>query len=519
MSPKGGVRLERVPAYWRGNPARLDAIEFATGMSPGEIATGLRRGRIDLGRDLLPADLDALLLEPRFRSGLVERTRKNVYFALMNGAGPLTRHPALRKVLAAAFNTYDLVWRTLGRFAQPATSLIPPGMLGHDAGRRPRKLDLEAALAELAKLDLPEPRELRLLVHPVLLGKYRPLLEALEAAWKRVGFGCTIVNRDRAGFHARYRDSAGIDILLARWNTDYDDPDNFTYNVFHSKAGIYHAYYGSAAADDLLERARRLRRPSSRAELYRDFEDLLADDAAVLPLFYDVDYRLAGARLRGLELRSTYPHVSYAELALEREPRHRAGAADLRPRRRAGGAFAPGAARDRPPGPEHRRPARRGVDGVRDPAAARRQRPADAAPGRRGRSFGRRHAAAPAAAAGAGVPRRPAAHPARRPGLRSNGWIRAATTPPWRRCCCRSAAPPRCAPIRRPSSAARRGEARVVARIVGVVAVVLAGELAELPVDPVIGQRRLPGLGVGLRVVEGELDGQPVRSRATTSAR
>ncbi len=162
------MRLERVPAYWRGTPARLDAIEFQTGLPPAEIATGLRRGRIDLGRDLLPADLEALLLEPRFRSGLVERTRKNVYFALLNGNGPLARHPAVRRALAAAFNTYDLVRRTLGRFAQPATSLIPPGMLGHDPGRRPRKLDLEAVQAELAKARLagelgPEPPLLRLL--------------------------------------------------------------------------------------------------------------------------------------------------------------------------------------------------------------------------------------------------------------------------------------------------------------------------------------------------------------------
>jgi ABC-type transport system substrate-binding protein/tRNA A-37 threonylcarbamoyl transferase component Bud32 len=317
---EGRVRLERVPAYWRGTPARLDAIEFETGVAPEEIAAGLRRGRIDLGRDLLPADLEALLLEPRFRSGLVERTRKNVYFLLFNSYGPETRHPEVRRLLAAAFNTYDLVWRTLGRFAQPATSLIPPGLLGHDAGRRPRRLELEAAMSELAESGRSLPVELRLLVHPVMLGKYRPLLTELEVAWRRLGIRCTIVNEDRAGFHARYRDSAGIDVMLARWNTDYDDPDNFTYNVLHSKAGIYRAYFKAEGADELLERARRLRRPSARAELYREFEDLLADEAMVLPLFYDVDYRLAGARLRGLELRSTYPYVSYAELALDREP-------------------------------------------------------------------------------------------------------------------------------------------------------------------------------------------------------
>lgn len=313
---RGRVRLERVPSYWRNTPARLDAIEFQTGLAPSEIATGLRRGRIDLGRDLLPADLEALLLEPRFRSGLVEHTRKNVYFALFNSRGPRCREIALRRVLSGAANAFDLVWRTLGRFAQPATSLIPPGLLGHDPERRQRRLDPEDASRVLGEAGIELPFELSLLVHPVLLGKYRPLLEALEQAWGRLGISCRIINRDMTGFIAGYRDAEQIDVMLGRWNTDYDDPDNFTYNLLHSQAGICHAYFDSRRGDDMLERARRLRQSSARAELYRHFEDLLEEEAALLPLFYDVDYRLAGARLRGVELTSTYPYVSYAEIAL-----------------------------------------------------------------------------------------------------------------------------------------------------------------------------------------------------------
>lgn len=312
----GRVRLERVPAYWRGTPARLDAIEFQTSVPPADIAAGLRRGEIELGRDLLPADLEALLLEPRFRSGLVERTRKNVYFVLFNQHGPNTHDRALRRVLTGALNNYDLVWRTLGRFAQPATSLIPPGMLGHDPERRQRRVEMTGAENDAS----PRSLTLRLLVHQTLLGKYRPLLEAIEAAWKNLGISCEIVNSDMTGFLAGYHDATGIDVMLGRWNTDYDDPDNFTYNILHSRAGLFQAFFASKAADELLERARRLRQPASRAELYRRFEDLLAEEAAILPLFYDIDYRLAGSRLRGVELRSTYPYVSYAELALAREP-------------------------------------------------------------------------------------------------------------------------------------------------------------------------------------------------------
>ncbi len=62
------VILERNPHTWR-EAARLDAVEFRTGMSASAIASGLRSGEIDLARDLLPQDLEALLREPRLKAG------------------------------------------------------------------------------------------------------------------------------------------------------------------------------------------------------------------------------------------------------------------------------------------------------------------------------------------------------------------------------------------------------------------------------------------------------------------
>ena len=49
-----------------------------------------------------------------------------------------------------------------------------------------------------------------------------------------------------------------------------------------------------------------------------------------MPLFHDVDYRIAGPRVRGLQLRSAAPYVNYAELgkaeaAAERAPERPAG--------------------------------------------------------------------------------------------------------------------------------------------------------------------------------------------------
>ena len=81
-----------------------------------------------MARDLLPEDLEDILRDARFRQGLVETPKKNTYFVLFNcRTGPHAGDLALRRALSGVVRPRDLVWRTLGRFAAPATGLIPPG--------------------------------------------------------------------------------------------------------------------------------------------------------------------------------------------------------------------------------------------------------------------------------------------------------------------------------------------------------------------------------------------------------
>ena len=57
--------------------------------------------------------------------------------------------------------------------------------------------------------------------------------------------------------------------MLARWIADYDDPDNFTFTLFHSGNGRLRNYFSSPETDRSLEEARRESRPATREALYR----------------------------------------------------------------------------------------------------------------------------------------------------------------------------------------------------------------------------------------------------------
>ena len=120
------------------------------------------------------------------------------------------------------------------------------------------------------------------------------------------------------------------DIQVGRWIADYDDPDDFTFGLFHSKNGHWKAFYSSEEADRILEEARVESRAAHREALYRKFEQLLLDEAVLIPLFHEIDYRIAAPNVRGVMLSSTPPFVSYAEIGKARV----FGGASRRSRRR-----------------------------------------------------------------------------------------------------------------------------------------------------------------------------------------
>ena len=299
---------------------RLEQLEFHTGMGASAIAAGLRDGRVDLARDLLPEDLDLALRDPRFRAGVVEAPKKATYLVLFNTHSSLGGQPALRRALAGVTRSHDFVWGALGRVASPATGLLPPGILGHDAGRRRALMPKEAARQLLAEAGLTPPIPVRATVHPILQDRFRKLISTLFDIWAELGVTVTVENATMAEYIAAQRNPSA-DLQIGRWQADYDDPDDFTYGLFQSGNGRWKSFYASTESDRLLEEARRETDSGAREGLYRRFEEFLLAEAVLIPLFHEIDYRIAAPNVRAVELSTVPPFVGYAEIAKTEAPR------------------------------------------------------------------------------------------------------------------------------------------------------------------------------------------------------
>ncbi|HEV8232007.1 MAG TPA: ABC transporter substrate-binding protein [Thermoanaerobaculia bacterium] len=312
--------LEKNAGYWKDSPPRLDQIEFRASLSASAVAAGLRSGEYDIARDLLPQDREAILRDPRFRSGLAETPKKNTYFVLFSRSGAASSKATLRRALADAARARDFVWGTLGRFALPATGIIPPGILGHDPGRRLPHASREKAAEMIRSSGLSLPVRLRAAVHPILKDQYGALTTSLLTSWAELGVEVTVATKNMSEYLESWNDTTGFDLFVGRWIADYEDPDNFTFTLFHSENGRLRRYFSSPETDEILEEARRESRTGIREGLYRKFENLLLESGVLVPLFHDVDYRIAAPSVRGLVLKSTAPFINYTEVGKASTP-------------------------------------------------------------------------------------------------------------------------------------------------------------------------------------------------------
>ncbi len=309
------VVLERHSEYWKSAPSNLDAVEFRHHLNASDMAKGLRAGQFDVVGDILPQDLEEVLRDPGFRRGLMETPRKFSYLLLFNcQSGPFASHREVREALSGVVRTRDIVWRTLGRLAQPAAGLIPPGILGHDPGRRRKFLTLEEGRLLLSSKKLPELIELKAAIHPLIQDRYGDFLKGIFSVWRLLGVEVVNQTPDMESFFSAYSKNQGFDFIVTRWAPDYEDPDNYTYTLFHSVTGFYKSYFSSEDVDRALERAREETQASVRDGKYREFDDMLLRERVILPLYHDVDCRIASPRVKGIKLTGTPPFVNYSEV-------------------------------------------------------------------------------------------------------------------------------------------------------------------------------------------------------------
>ena len=193
------------------------------------------------------------------------------------------------------------VW--LGRYAV-AKGILPPGTLGFNPKLRGYAYDPARARDLLAQAGYPGGRGLPPLAiwsatrSEEILGEHERIGKDLEAVGITAEFQ---YNTDWASF-SRAMAERKLPIFLRAWFADVPDPENFLAKLFHSGSPWNYMGYANPAVDALLERARAEPDMARRVEVYRRAEEMIVEDAPVIPMSHQTYERLFQPYVKGVEV-------------------------------------------------------------------------------------------------------------------------------------------------------------------------------------------------------------------------
>ena len=203
-----------------------------------------------------------------------------------------------------------------------ARGVLPPGTLGYNPKLTGYAFDPARARELLALAGFPGGQGLPVIPFwaaakdASVEKEHARMKRALETVGVRTEFH--YVN-DWPSFSRQVKDGK-LPVFQYAWYADAPDPDNFLFKLFHSQSRDNVFGYRNPVVDDLLIRARGESEMQRRVELYRRIEQLVIDDAPIVPVFHYTYERLFQPYVRSVEVNGLGdPHIPLRKIWLERK--------------------------------------------------------------------------------------------------------------------------------------------------------------------------------------------------------
>ena len=276
--------LEPNPFYY-GEKPRLEKIIFYMINERTTELTLYDTGDLDLCQVPPPA-IPTYRKSPEYHS----RPILGTYYIGFNIEKSPVNNPLVRRALAMAIDRAKIP-EILKGDQIPATSFIPPGMIGHNP-ELGFKFDPERAKDIMAQAGYPAGKNLPTITLAFnTLDTNQLICEFVQAQWQS-NLGITVYLRNMEW--KVYLKELELDPPAAfrlGWYADYPDPDNFA-TIFISESGNNHTRFKSKEYDALVSEASFEPDPQKRQQLYDQAQKMILEEHCIfVPLyFYSQNY-------------------------------------------------------------------------------------------------------------------------------------------------------------------------------------------------------------------------------------
>jgi ABC-type oligopeptide transport system substrate-binding subunit len=305
------VVLEANPDYF-GKKATIERIEIPIIPDVSTAMLQYEAGDLDAVSDLTPAEITRFQNDKDLKKQLELKPVLRVTWLGFNfdkQMDPFWDNLALRQAVAYGIDRQRLVDVALAGAGTPAYSFLPPGMPGHDPKLKPYSFDLEKAKEKLAEAGYPDGKGLE--NHEIVLSvsEQRDRVAVFEFLQAQL--------RENLGIEAKLEIVPGktygsmllgheMQMFRGGMGADYPDPQEFMEYLAMSGMSTNYGGYSNEELDRFVKIGNEATEMKDRLKAYGEAERIFLEDAAIVPLFYNITSLVTKPYVKGFQFTPIY---------------------------------------------------------------------------------------------------------------------------------------------------------------------------------------------------------------------
>jgi oligopeptide transport system substrate-binding protein len=239
-----------------------------------------------------------------FYSQLQVMPELNFSWIGFNTTKPPFDDPNIRQAFSMAIDKDKIIDISLRNMVQRADGILPPGIHGYNKDEKGLGFDVAKAKALIAASKYGDASKLP----PIVLttsgygGLISNYLEAVITQWREnLGVEVTVreLDPERYVYHLQEEKDNLYDM---GWIADYPHPADFLDVLFRTGAENNYGEYSNPAVDSMLDQAAVEPDMNKSLLLYQQIEQIIVNDAAVIPLWFQDNYVLVSSKVQGYEI-------------------------------------------------------------------------------------------------------------------------------------------------------------------------------------------------------------------------
>jgi len=219
---------------------------------------------------------------------------------------------AVRQALNYATNKKQIIEDVLDGEGQPVDSPIPTGVWGHADGLKIYNFDQDQAKNTLEAAGWKDTdgdgyrekgiEKLEIELVTTELKELQQVANILQEQWSKIGAKINVKIMDIGEIQQEYIRPREYQALLFGEVLGLDpDPFSFWHSSQKKDPGLNLALYDNKKVDDLLRDARQIPESELRLKKYKDFQQLVIDDAPAVFLYSSYQIYLTSKKIKGFE--------------------------------------------------------------------------------------------------------------------------------------------------------------------------------------------------------------------------